>query len=332
MNCRTILRCLLPASICVVTPAFGDSEPKGSRIAAAAPGRVEGSSDMISVGASVTGTVERVEVRQGDRVKAGQPLLRILCDDQKARLAQRVAERQATDAYYRKLVNGARKEEREIAQDELTLSEARLAEAQARLNRSTALTMTNSVSVSVRDVDDRDTRMARAQREVALSRLGLIHAGTREEELTEARARDVAAGQAIDAAKAELDKCEIKSPVTGIVLRKNVSEGELVSLFYPKPVMVISETEGYRVRAEVDENDVPNIRIGQSADVVVFARNQLHLRGKVTRIAPVMGRRQILTSDPADKSDRDVIEVFIALESKPDNIPIGLRVSVLFFE
>jgi multidrug resistance efflux pump len=332
MNCRTILKCLLPASICLMTPAFGDGEPKGSKIAAAAPGRVEGSSDMISVGASITGTVERVEVRQGDRVKAGQPLVRILCDDQKARLAQRIADRQATDAYYRKLVNGARTEEREIAQDELTLSEARLAEAQARLNRSTALTQTNSVSVSVRDVDDRDARMARAQHEVALSRLALIHAGTREEELAEAKARDVAAGQAIDGAKAELDKCEVRSPVTGIVLRKNVSEGELVSLFYPKPVMVISETEGYRIRAEVDENDVPNIKIGQSADVIVFTKNQLRLRGRVSRIAPVMGRRQILTSDPADKSDRDVVEVLIALEDKPDHVPIGLRVSVLFFE
>lgn len=332
MNCRALLKCLVPASICVITPAFGDSEPKAPKIAAAAPGRVEGSSDLILVGASVTGTVERVDVRQGDRVKAGQTLLRILCDDQKARLAQRIADRQATDAYYRKLANGARKEEREIAQDELALSEARLAEAQARLNRSTALTQTNSVSVSVRDVDDRDARMARAQREVALSRLALIDAGTREEELAEAKARDTAAGRAIDAAKAELDKCDVRSPVSGIVLRKNVSEGELVSLFYPKPVVVISETEGYRIRAEVDETDVSSIRIGQAADVVVFAKKQLRLLGKVSHIAPVMGRRQILTSDPADKSDRDVIEVLIALENKPDNVPIGLRVSVLFFE
>ena len=332
MNGRAILRCLVPASMCVMAPAFADNEASRSKIVAAAPGRIEGSSDMISIGASVTGTVERVEVRQGDHVYAGQPLVRILCDDQKARFAQRVAERQATDAYYRKLVNGARKEEREIAQDELTLSEARLAEAQARLNRSTALTQTNSVSVSVRDVDDRDARVARAQREVAQMRVALIQAGTREEELAEAKARDAAAGQAIDVAKAELEKCEVKSPVTGVVLRKNVSEGELVSLFYPKPLMIVSETQSYRIRAEVDENDVANIKLGQSADVIVFAKNQLRLRGKVSRIAPVMGRRQILTTDPADKSDRDVIEVFIALESKPDNVPIGLRVSVLFFD
>ena len=122
---------------------------------------------MISIGASINGTVERVEARQGDRVTSGNPGPDRLRRPESASRMQRVAERQATEAYYRKLVNGARKEEREIAQDELTLSEARLAEAQARLNRSTALTQTNSVSVSVRDVDDRDARVARAQREVA---------------------------------------------------------------------------------------------------------------------------------------------------------------------
>jgi multidrug resistance efflux pump len=332
MNIRTIARFLAPALICLTTPIFGQTDGSRPKIVAAAPGRIEGSADMISIGASISGTVERVEAQQGDRVTLGQTLVRIVCDDLKARLALRIAERQATDAVYRRLVNGARKEEREIAQDELILSEARLAEAQARLNRSTTLTQTNSVSVSVRDVDDRDARMALAQREVARSRVSLILAGTREEELAEAKARDTAAGHAIEAARAELEKCEVRSPVTGVVLRKNVSEGELISIFYPKPLMVVSEIQSYRVRAEVDESDAPNIRDGQSVDVIIFPKNQVRLRGKVSKIAPVMGRRQILTADPADKSDRDVVEVLIALENKPENVPIGLRVSVLFFD
>jgi hypothetical protein len=45
-----------------------------------------------------------------------------------------------------------------------------------------------------------------------------------------------------------------------------------------------------------------------------------------------MGRRQILTSDPADKSDRDVMEVLVDLDGLPENLPIGLRVSVIFLE
>jgi multidrug resistance efflux pump len=331
MNGRTIAKLLVPVLTCLPAPMFGQTEGK-PKVVAAAPGRIEGSSDMISIGASINGTVERVEAHQGDRVTSGQTLIRIVCNDLKARLALKLAEREATEAYYRKLVNGARKEEREIAAYELTLSEARLAEAQARLGRSTALTQTSSVSLSVRDVDDRDAHMAAAQREVARNRVALLLAGTREEELAEAKARDAAAGRAVDEAKAELEKCDVKSPVAGIVLRKNVSEGELISIYYPKPLMVVSEVQSYRVRAEVDEYDVPHIGVGQSVDVVVFPKSQVRLRGKVTKIAPVMGRRQILTADPADKSDRDVVEVMIALENKPESVPIGLRVSVLFFD
>jgi len=332
MKRGALAKWLLVMSICAMTPAFAESERVNSRIAASAPGRIEGSSDMISIGASINGIVERVLVHQGDHVTVGQVLLSIVCDDQKGRLAMRTAEHEATSSYYRKLVNGARKEEREIAQDELALSEARLAEAQARLNRSTTLTMSSAVSASVKDVDDRDARMAAAQREVARSRVNLLAAGTREEELAEAKARDIAALHAIEVAKAELEKCDVKSPVTGVLLRKNVSEGELISIYYPKPLMVVSETRGYRVRAEVDEHDLPYVRVGQTVDVVIFPKDQVRLRGNVTQVAPVMGRRQILTSDPADKSDRDVVEVLIALDSKPENIPIGLRVSVLFFE
>ncbi len=42
--------------------------------------------------------------------------------------------------------------------------------------------------------------------------------------------------------------------------------------------------------------------------------------------------RQVPTSDPADKSDRDVMEVVIDLDGKHEHLPIGLRVSVLFLE
>jgi HlyD family secretion protein len=92
---------------------------------------------------------------------------------------------------------------------------------------------------------------------------------------------------------------------------QHVSEGELISLFYPRPLITISEVRSYRVRAEVDEQDVPRIKPGQSVEIAVNALDRNRLRGRVASIAPVMGRRQILTSDPADKSDRDVIEVIV---------------------
>jgi HlyD family secretion protein len=302
------------------------------KVVAAAPGRIEGSSDAVAVGASITGLVEEVTVRQGDPVAAGQLLVRIACKDVQAQLATRTAEHEAAEAFHRKLVNGARPEDIDIAQAELRLAEARVAEAQVRVTRSTTLFDRNAVSQATRDVDERDVRVANAQLEAARLKLRLLKAGTREEELAEAKARMIAAQHLIEVTKSELGKCEVKSPVAGVVLRKHVSEGELVSLFYPRPLITISELNKYRVRAEVDEQDVPRIKPGQSVEVVVHSADKRRLKGRVATIAPVMGRRQILTSDPADKSDRDEMEVLVDLDGLPENLPIGLRVSVIFLE
>jgi multidrug resistance efflux pump len=325
----------LAVSLAVTADAAPAPDGKASlqrRVVAAAPGRIEGSAEPVAIGASISGIVESVTVRQGDRVSAGQVLVRIACRVLAAQLAQRGAEQAAATAFHDKLVNGPRPADIEIAEAELKLTEARLMEAQTRVARSSSLHDRNVVSLATRDADTRDAAVAAAQLDSSRLRLRLLREGTRAEELAEAKARMLAAEQAVEVTKSELSNCEIKSPVDGIVLRKHVSEGELISLFFPKPLITVSETRSYRVRAEVDEQDVPRVKQGQMVEIVVNAADKNRLRGRVAAIAPVMGRRQILTSDPADKSDRDVMEVMIDLESKPDHLPIGLRVSAIFLE
>ena len=319
-------------AVAVQAQGAGVNASGSRKVLAAAPGRIEGSGEAVAIGASITGIVEQVAVRQGDPITAGQVLVRIACRVIEAQLAMQIAEHEAAEAFHRKLVNGARPEDIDIAQAELRLAEARLAEAQVRVARSATLFDRNAVSQATRDVDERDVRVANAQLESARLKLRLLKAGTREEELAEAKARMIAAQHRVDATKSELAKCEVKSPVAGIVLRKHVSEGELVSLFYPRPLVTISEIAKYRVRAEVDEHDVPRVKLGQTVEVVLNSPEKRRLRGRVASIAPVMGRRQVLTSDPADKSDRDVMEVIVDLDGIAGSLPIGLRVSVIFFE
>lgn len=313
--------------------AQGVPEPAArSKIVAAAPGRIEGSAQSVAVGAAISGIVDKVTIRQGDRVAAGQILVRIACREIEAQLSMRVAEHDAAAALYRRLVNGARPEEVDIVQADLRLAEARNAEAQSRLTRSHALVEKSDVSRATHDAMERDARMASAQLDAVRHRLRLLQAGTREEELAESKARMIAAKHSIDATRLELSKCDVKSPVNGIVLRKHVSEGELVSLFFPAPLVTLAETQKYRVRAEVDEHDMPRIRKGQSVEITINAADRKRLRGRVAEIAPMMGRRTILTTDPADKSDRDILEVEIDLDEKSLDLPIGLRVSVVFLD
>jgi hypothetical protein len=47
--------------------------------------------------------------------------------------------------------------------------------------------------------------------------------------------------------------------------------------------------------------------------------------------APTMGRRHTRTGDPAEKSDRDVLELLVDLTPSDVRLPLGLRVTVQFW-
>src|SRR5438093_1283457 len=95
--------------------------------------------------------------------------------------------------------------------------------------------------------------------------------------------------------------------------RSRVKLSLLVSMAYPQPIMSIADTSQLRVRAEVDEKDIGLVYEGQRAIVTTEAFPQTHFPGTVQRHAASMGRKRVLTGDPSEKADRDVLEVFISL-------------------
>jgi hypothetical protein len=44
-----------------------------------------------------------------------------------------------------------------------------------------------------------------------------------------------------------------------------------------------------------------------------------------------MGRKSVLSGDPAEKADRDILEVIIELDQSANELPVGLRVTAQFF-
>jgi HlyD family secretion protein len=300
------------------------------KIVAAAPGRLEGAAETIAIGSSASGVVQEVLVKQGDAVTRGQLLARIECNDIIAEISQHIADNAAAKAIYERLNNGYRPEDIAVSEADLALAQARRAEAEAAYQRTSSLVKSGTSSIALALTTERDFRMSAAQVLAAQNRLTLLKAGPRVEEIAEAKAREEASERSIEVAKARLAKCEIRSPVNGTVLHKYVSAGELISIYNPQPLVSVAQTDRYRVRAEVDEKDVTRIRVGQSASIVVDPTSNFRLSGTVVELGRSMGRRQILTTDAADKSDHDVMEAVINLNEDPGALPIGLRVSVIF--
>ena len=52
--------------------------------------------------------------------------------------------------------------------------------------------------------------------------------------------------------------------------------------------------------------------------------------GKVSHVEPSMGRKKVRSGDPAEKSDRDVLEALVDLDQSKLPLLVGLRVTVQF--
>jgi len=154
----------------------------------------------------------------------------------------------------------------------------------------------------------------RSQVEQARARVERTRAelGTAERELTDADeqfakshisekahlefvAREAAYRQALEEARAslraaedQLDKTVFHAPIDGVVTRLAVEEGENVvtgTMNQPGTViMTISDLSNMEVEAEIDETDIVDVTVGQSAEVDVEALADTLLPGIVTEV------------------------------------------------
>ena len=114
----------------------------------------------------------------------------------------------------------------------------------------------------------------------------------------------------LERAKAELDLSVVRSPITGRVLDVHARQGEKVG---SKGIVELGQTGAMYAIAEVYETDVPRVRIGQRAIVNSPALTD-PVSGTVDRIGLKIGKKDVLSVDPAAKTDARVVEVRILLD------------------
>lgn len=108
--------------------------------------------------------------------------------------------------------------------------------------------------------------------------------------------------------------------------------GELLATFNPQPIAILSDTSKLRVRAEVDERDIALAHKDGCVAVSAEAYPGKQFTGQVALVTPMMGRKKVRTADPAERADRDVLEVIIDLNPTDVPLPLGLRVTVQFLQ
>jgi ABC exporter DevB family membrane fusion protein len=284
----------------------------------------------VDIGAGVDGVIAEIPVKEGQWVEAGTAVARIDRPDLQADVrAANDALESARQSQIR-IVRGSRDEERREAEAKRVAAEASYQQAQQQYARNDALFKEGIVSHDLWEQYRRDFDLAAANLRAAQESEKLVKAGPLPEEVARADAEVQKAEAAAKSASAQLDMCLVKARISGNILRIYMKPGESFSAQFPRPIVSMADTSALRVRAEVDERDIGRVFLGQTAFVVVDAYPSQRLLGRVTRIEPLMGRKRVRTGDPAEKSDRDVLETLVDLDKSDLPLALGLRVTVQF--
>jgi len=268
-----------------------ETRPLVQRVVAS--GEVD-SQSLAQVGSEITGVIAVRHVREGDAVKAGDLLLELRDDEQRARLRE-------AEAALQQLIDSSR------PQAQATLREAQnnLEQADRELQRRETLFERKLLASEALEQARRATLTARVVRDRARLAAAAVGEGGSEEQVLRQR---------LEAARANLAKARIHAQVDGIVQTREVEPGDLVQP--GRTLLTIARSGSSEILLPLDEKNLAPIELGQAARIIADAYPDRVLPARVSFIAPGV--------DTA----RGTIDVHLDLLEPADFLRQGMTVSV----
>ena len=255
----------------------------------------------ISVNSKVTGRIAWIGVEKGDKVKAGQVLVRLEDQEFRAQVEQARGAVEMAKARLEQLEHGSRPEEIEQANANLDEARANLVNAKATLDRTRPLVRQGVFSRQ--QLDDAQAKYdAALQHEQALEKTyRLAKIGPRPEEIENAHgALDQAKGQ-LAYAESQLEATQIRAPVMGTILERTAEKGELVTAQFASgadtggprgSVVTLADLTDLQVELDISQNDFAKLSPTQKAVLSTDAYPDREYKGVINEIAPMANRQK----------------------------------------
>ena len=273
----TVARCGLIAGVLALSGCRQDADPTLIRL----NGRIEAA--MVDLSPKVTGRVREVLVKEGDRVKAGDVLVRLDLGETGLTVARDQSAVAAAQARVRDLEAGTRRSELAAAEADVNDRKAALDLAKKELQRQQFL-LERKVGTG-RDVDRATTEVQRleAALKVASSRLATLREGARPWQVQQAQDDAARAQTVLEQSQTTVNEGELRAPADTVVVHRFVEPGQLVTP--GQPTLTLAFLDRLYVRTFVPEMLRGRVRPGIEADVIVDAYKDKTFKAKVAEIA-----------------------------------------------
>lgn len=235
------------------------------------------------LGFQMSGLLERVSVREGDRVAAGQELANLVRVEAEARRAQAAAQVASARAMLEEMERGSRPEEIAQARAGRAAARQKLADAERDADRTRRLFDGGAVSREALDKAVLALDVAGSQAEQAQEQLRLVERGPRSERIEAQRALLAQAEALVQAADAVIANMTVRAPFDGVVTARHREPGEIVPA--GGVVLSVMNPDDRWVRIYVPENRLGAVRIGQKAAVRSDTDPAKRYAGEVVHVA-----------------------------------------------
>jgi multidrug resistance efflux pump len=336
----TVVKGSLPpnATAPVIEPA---RPPYASFVAGA--GLIEASSENVAIGAPVGALVKKMHVKVGDVVAAGAPLFELDARELRADLGVREAQLAVAQEQLAKLRAGTRSEllpparaRVSEANSAIDAAQALLEDAQSQLERGNQLQEAQALSkeeivrrrFAVQQAQAR-VEQARATQAEAQANLALLEAGTWDVDIRVAESQVRQAQASVEAVRIELDRRVVRAPIGGMVLQRNIREGEFASAgALSTPLLLLGDVTTLHVRVDVDESEA--WRVERGAKATAFARGNKDISAPLSfvRFEPFVIPKRNLTGSSTERVDTRVLQVVFSFAPKDLPVFVGQQMDV----
>jgi HlyD family secretion protein len=254
---------------------------------------------LVNISADTMGRVTDLAVNEGDRVTKGQFLLQI--DPRNLRTAV-----QRTEAS----LAAARSQMQQLT---LALDTARVALKQAEEN------LKRQQDLWKGGLTTRET-LERAENDLKIRQADLRQ---QEQQVKTQQLRMQQESATAESARFDLSKVRIEAPITGIVTRRNIEEGETVVIGTMNNagtvLLTVADMSVIQAEVEVDETDIPTLAIGQPAKITIDAMPDKTFTGKVTEI----GNSPIQATGQAASTQATNFKVVVTIDTEIPEVRPG---------
>ncbi len=247
--------------------------------------RVSGNIEVTEVQMSfrIPGWVQRRAVDEGYTVHKGELIALLDKTELEQDVRQLEAARNMAKAALAELLAGSRPQEISASKATVERAKAEVTYWESEYERQAGLVRTGAITQSQFDSTRMSLNVAQAALAEAKEKDALVVIGPRQEDIDQAKHRLKQAEENLAIAQTRLSYATLDSPLDGVVLSKNVEEGEYVAA--GTPIVTIGNLQDMWLRAYIPATELGKVKLGQQADVRTDSYPGKVYKGHITFIA-----------------------------------------------